>query len=85
MVEWATNGIDGQFGIAALAGEHTGDTLFYTVLAGHHRIDHHDESTLEDSWVDLQPDLSGSVRLPTYAAGVESCWNTAFLDTDCAI
>lgn len=83
VVEWATNGIDGEFGMMALSGEHAGDYLIYTALADHYRIDHHDESTLEDSWIDLTPSLAGSVRLPTYNAGAEACWDITFNDVDC--
>lgn len=83
VVEWVSDGTDGEFGIVALSGENAGDALIYTSLAGHHRIDHHDASTGQDQWVDLQPDLSGSVRLTTYAGGAASCWDTTFLDTSC--
>lgn len=85
VVEWISNGTDGEFGIVALAGEHAGDSLIYTSLAGHHRIDHHDASTGADQFIDLQPDLSGSVKLTNYAGAAVSCWDTDFLDTACAL
>ncbi|MCA9572688.1 MAG: hypothetical protein KC656_32840 [Myxococcales bacterium] len=83
VVEWISDGTNGEFGIAALAGENAGDSLVYTVVDDHHRIDYHDDSAGEDAWVDLQPDLSGSVRLPGFAGGAISCWDTTFNDVAC--
>lgn len=84
VVEWVADGAgNGEFGIAATSGEHSGDRLFYTFVDNTARIDHHDASTLEDSWVFLDVDHSGEVRLPTHQNGEVGCWDTALLDVPC--
>ncbi|TNE86668.1 MAG: hypothetical protein EP330_20995 [Deltaproteobacteria bacterium] len=84
VVEWVADGQgNGEFGLVATAGEHQGDALTYTFVDETARIDHLDASTGEASWVFLDTDHSGEVRLPEHRAGEVGCWDADLLDVAC--
>lgn len=84
VVEWIADGQgSGQFGIAAVNGAHAGSTLSYLFVDDTARIDLHDASIGEDSWVFLAADHSGEVRLPDHLGGAPGCWDVDLLDTAC--
>lgn len=76
VVEWVADGEgNGQFGIAATAGENAGDVLSYSFVDGVARIDFYDASADDTAWVQANADKSGEVRLPDYNGGVAACWD----------
>ncbi|MCO4747320.1 MAG: hypothetical protein KC912_21150 [Proteobacteria bacterium] len=84
VVEWIGDGQgQGQFGIVATAGDAAGSALSYTFDRGTARVDHYDAATAQDSWVFLDTDQSGEVRLPDHNAGEVGCWDTALADAPC--
>jgi len=85
VVEWLGDGQgNAQLGIAAVAGDAAGSGLNWLFVdTGAARVDAVDGSTGEQSWVQVNPDASGEVRLPDYNGGAAACWATDRTDTPC--
>ncbi len=83
VVEWLGDGTNAELGLAATAGANAGDWILYTHLDGVDRIDAWSESLQEPSWVEVQPDQSGGVRLPDFNAGEPACWASDLTNADC--
>jgi len=83
-LEWTSDASgNSQFGILSNQGDSTGDVLGYAFVNGVSSVALYDSSADELSWVEVNPDESGSLRDPLYRWGAESCWNTQRLDTAC--
>ncbi|MEZ4316740.1 MAG: hypothetical protein R3F61_04535 [Myxococcota bacterium] len=83
VVEWTSDGVDGQFGYGATKGDNAGDVVVYASLDGVGSVSVYDASADELVWVAVNEDQSGSVRLLDFNGGVEACWDTAYLDAPC--
>ena len=83
VVEWATDGTDAQFGIAALAGEAAGDVLGFAEVGGERGVAYYDASADFEHYVYVAPDDSGEVLLSTYNGGALACWDTELRNTSC--
>ncbi len=84
VIEWIHDGDDsGEFGIASTAGENAGDVLAWWRHEGAAAVTYHDDSTEEDAYVYVAPDLSGELRHPDYNLGDPACWDVDFLDASC--
>ncbi len=84
VVEWIADGEGtAEFGIAATAGEHSGDLLAWWRHEGDNAVTYHDASTAEDAWVLVTEEGSGEVRHPGYNLGERSCWDVDYMDAAC--
>jgi hypothetical protein len=83
-VSWHNDTVGRELRLEVLAGDAAGDVLTFVVAATHHRIDYVDADT-DNVWFirwDMA-DYSGSLQVPDYRNGVESCWGEDFFDVDC--
>jgi hypothetical protein len=83
-LEWTSDSSgNAQFGILSNQGDTSGDVLGYAFVNGVSSVALYDSSADELSWVEVNPDESGSLRDPLYQWGAESCWNEQRLDAAC--
>jgi hypothetical protein len=72
-------------GLTSLYGENEGDTLTFTHHGDLCRIDVDDASTDEVWFIRWnEADGTGSLQVPDYRGGQESCWDQDQYDVDCA-
>ena len=84
VVEWIGDGEgNGQFGMAAVAGDEAGSAISYWFTPEADRIDFIDGATGETAYVVGYPDGSGEVQLVDFNGGQAACWDSENLNTAC--
>lgn len=83
-VTWHNHPGGHELSLEALRGADAGDVLTFTETGDQRRIEYFDAQQ-EDVWFIRwdESDRTGSLRVPDYRNGQESCWDEQLYDVDC--
>lgn len=83
-VSWHDDADGHELRLEALHGDIAGDVLAFTVVGDIHRIDY-DDADADSVWFIRwnETDNTGSLQVPDYRNGVESCWDEELFDVEC--